>query len=39
MRSIPKKEITLEKKEFTIPKKYGEVVPFMNGEKIEWSII
>ena len=39
IRSIPEKIITLEKKEFIIPKKYGEVVPFMAGEKINWSII
>lgn len=33
------KIITLEKKDFTIPEIYGEVVPFMNGKNISWSII
>lgn len=34
-----KKEITLEKKDFIIPEKYWEVVPFKAWEKINWSII
>ena len=33
------KTITLERKEFEIPTKYRDVVPFMANEKIEWSII
>ncbi len=33
------KIIILEKKEFVIPEKYWEVVPFMAGQKINWSII
>ncbi len=37
--SLQEKIITLEKKEFTIPEKYWDVVPFMAGEKIEWSLI
>lgn len=36
---INKKEIFLEKKDFLVPEKYGNVVPFMAGEKIKWSII
>jgi len=32
-----KKEITLEKKEFLVPKKYGDVVPIFAGEKLSWS--
>ena len=39
LRSIPEKAITLEKKEFIIPEKFWDVVPFKNGEKIEWSIV
>ena len=39
LRSIPEKIITLEKKEFTVPEKYSEVVPFMNGQTIEWSVV
>ena len=34
----PKKEIILEEKEFTVPKSYSDVVPFMAGKKINWSI-
>ena len=34
----PKKDIILEKKEFTIPAKYGDVVPFMAEDTIKWSI-
>ena len=34
-----KKDIILERKEFEIPAKYKDVVPFMASEKIEWSII
>jgi hypothetical protein len=30
LKNIPQKTITLEKKDFIIPEKYGEVVPFMN---------
>ena len=32
------KEIILEKKSMQVPEKYGEVVPFMAGETIAWSI-
>lgn len=32
------KVITLEKKDFIVPEKYGEVVPFMANEKLTWSI-
>jgi len=34
----PKKVVTLVKKEFKIPKIYGEVVPFLADKKINWSI-
>jgi len=34
-----KKEIVLEKKEFIVPEKYWDVVPFMAWEKLAWSII
>ena len=34
----PKKDIILEEKEFTIPAKYGDVVPFMAEKTIKWSI-
>ncbi len=34
-----KKEITLEKKEFLVPKKYGNVVPMFAGEKLSWSYV
>jgi len=33
------KKITLEKKEFLIPEKYGEVVPMFAGEKLSWSVV
>ena len=39
IRYIPQKTIILEKKEFIIPEKYGEVVPFMAWKKINWDII
>jgi len=39
LHSLPQKIITLEKKEFIIPEKYGEVVPFKAGEKINWSVV
>ena len=32
------KEITLEKREFIVPKTYGSVVPMYAGEAIAWSI-
>jgi dihydroorotase len=35
---IPKKTITLEKKAFTVPLKYGEVVPMYAGETLPYSI-
>ena len=34
-----KKEITLEKKEFLIPEKYGDVVPMFAGKKLNWGYI
>ena len=33
------KTITLEQKEFEIPEKYKDVVPFMANQKIEWRIV
>jgi len=35
---IPKKKVTLEKKEFTVPNKYNEVVPMFAGEILSYSI-
>ena len=35
----PKKVITLKEKEFEIPKSYGNIVPFMAGKKINWSVV
>lgn len=32
-----KKDITLERKEFLVPEKYGDVVPMFAGEKLDWS--
>ena len=32
------KEVVLEKKPFTVPAKYGDVVPMYAGETIAWSI-
>lgn len=32
------KRVTLERKEFVIPEKYGSVVPFNSGKKLNWSI-
>ncbi len=34
----PKKEVVLEKREFEVPKSYGEVVPMFAGEKLKWSV-
>jgi dihydroorotase len=34
-----KKEITLEKKEFEVPLKYGDVVPMFAGEKLGWRVV
>ncbi|NKQ40897.1 MAG: dihydroorotase [Sulfurovum sp.] len=34
-----KKTITLEKKPFLVPEKYGSVVPMFAGMEIEWSVI
>jgi dihydroorotase len=34
----PKKEVILEKDDFRVPDSYGEVVPFLAGEKISWKI-
>ena len=34
----PSKSVVLVKKEFEIPKSYGNVVPMFAGRKIEWSI-
>ncbi len=34
----PEKTITLEKKPFTVPEKYGEVVPMFSGQELAWSI-
>ncbi len=34
-----KKSITLEKKDFVIPNSYNNIVPFMGGQKIEWSLV
>jgi len=30
--------IILEKKPFTVPEKYGEVVPMFSGQELAWSI-
>jgi dihydroorotase len=32
------KTVTLVKGEFTIPEKYGNVVPFNSGKKLNWII-
>jgi len=34
----PQKSVTLEKKPFTVPDKYGNVVPMYAGETLSWSI-
>ncbi|HGZ70544.1 MAG TPA: dihydroorotase [Nitratifractor sp.] len=34
----PKKSILLEKKEFIVPDSYGEIVPFLAGKSLQWSI-
>ena len=34
----PETTIVLEKKTFTVPSKYGTVVPMFAGEKLAWSI-
>jgi len=36
---VAQKTITLEKKSFIVPQKYGTVVPMYAGEKIAYSII
>jgi dihydroorotase len=35
---VPKKSITLEKKPFTVPPKYADVVPMFAGETLNYSI-
>jgi dihydroorotase len=37
--TVPNKIITLEKKEFTVPSKYSEVVPMYAGETLAYSIV
>ena len=37
--TIPKKRVTLEKKPFLVPNKYGDVVPMYAGETLNYSII
>ena len=37
--TIPKKRVTLEKKPFLVPNKYGDVVPIYAGETLNYSII
>lgn len=32
------KTVTLEKNDFIVPEKYGDVVPYKAGEKIAWSV-
>ena len=35
---VPNKTVTLEKRPFTVPEKYGEVVPMYAGERLAYSI-
>jgi dihydroorotase len=35
----PDKLITLEKKEWQVPEKYGEVVPMFAGETMQWGVV
>ncbi len=35
----PAKRVVLEKKPFTVPEKYGDVVPMYAGEELAWSIL
>jgi dihydroorotase len=35
----PEKTITLEKKPFTVPVRYGEVVPMFAGQELAWRIV
>ncbi|MCH9740563.1 MAG: dihydroorotase [Epsilonproteobacteria bacterium] len=37
--TIPEKTITLEKKSFVVPEKYGNVVPMYAGETLAYSIV
>ncbi|HHH19089.1 MAG TPA: dihydroorotase [Campylobacterales bacterium] len=37
--TVPETTITLEKKSFIVPKKYGEVVPMYAGETLAYSIL
>jgi len=37
--NVPEKTVTLEKKEFTVPSKYAEVVPMYAGEILKYSIV
>jgi dihydroorotase len=32
------KEVTLEKRTFVVPEKYGSVVPMYAGEALSWAI-
>jgi len=36
---VPRKVITLERKPFEVPEKYGDVVPMYAGEKLQYSIV
>lgn len=34
----PQKTVTLKRKDWVVPKKYGDVVPYMAGETLPWSV-
>ena len=34
----PAKIVTLQRKDFTVPKNYEEVIPYLAGETLRWSI-
>ncbi|MGE9291225.1 MAG: dihydroorotase, partial [Puniceicoccales bacterium] len=37
--SPPQKTVRLEKKEMSVPDRYGDVVPFRAGETLPWSVV
>ena len=34
----PSKSVKLEKKEMTVPEKYGDVIPYRAGDQISWAV-
>ncbi len=37
--TAPKKEVRFEKKNFSVPEKYGDIVPMFAGEELAWHLV